>query len=486
MLSPICVAPHEDTLPLALTPGNGHSNCFEESKLPEAKPDKMLNQMVASVQIASSGRMMNNILAPIDPRAVDEFKRNISAARTAGKHSGLTKEVLARRWGTSLETADRTLKVVTTQEGIRTELCSVERRFKSFSKHLNYPTLMGRWYSDTLFAKCWSIRSYTCGQVFTNGLGDTFIYPLRKKREAGHGLKSFILENGAMETLITDNAKEEGKHGAHDTLWNQLVDDYMIHHLTTVPYSQFQNRAESEIRELNRGTWKFLRLKRALKQVWCFCAGWYAGVKRLAASDIFRLGGRTPAEKRLGNTPDISEYVQFDWYEFVKYNDIGTDDNQHVKYDRVLGPCETSGTNMCFYILTKKCSVVVRDTMSSLLNEESRRDNVKKRIMDYDALVNAKIVDKPTKRGEIALDVEMLVEGGIQPEIPAELFNTNRKDFDWDLEEPEAAMPEVDDYDADTTDFYLNSDVVMPRGDGFKRGKVVRRSHGPARSQPNQ
>ena len=40
-------------------------------------------------------------------------------------------------------------------------------------------------------------------------------------------------------------------------------------------------------------------------------------------------------------------------------------------------------------------------------------------------------------------------------------------------------LPEVDDYDADTADFYLNSNVVMPRGDGFERGKVVRRSQSP-------
>lgn len=124
------------------------------------------------------------------------------------------------------------------------------------------------------------------------------------------------------------------------------------------------------------------------------------------------------------STPDISEYAQFDWYEFVKYNDVGSDDNQHVKYGRVLGLCETSGMNMCVYILTKKCSVLVRDTVSLLSDKESRQDKMRKRIKNFDALVNAKIGDKPTKRGEMALDTEMLVDGGIRPEIPAELFNT--------------------------------------------------------------
>ena len=470
--------PHEDVLPLALSPGNGHADCFAMSSHPGGHKDKMIHRLVASVQISSSQRMSDDIDSPLDERAANEYKLRISATRTAGRNSVLTKEVLARRWGTSLETADRTLKA-TTQEGIRIAPRNVERRFKSFSKHLNYPTLMGRWYSDTLFAKCRSIRNYTCGQLFTNGLGDTFIYPLRKKREAGHALKSFILENGSVETLITDNAKEEGKQGAYDTLWNKLVDDYMIRHLTTAPYSQFQNRAEAEIRELKRGTWKFLRLKRAPKRLWCFCAGWYAGVRRLTALDIYRLQGRTPAESRLGSTPDISEYAQFDWYDFVKYNDVAADDNQKVRYGRLVGPCESSGTNMCFYILTEKCTVLVRDTVSSLSDEESKSDETKKRIIDFDKLVNAKIGDRPTKRGEIELDAEMLDQGGTQPEIPAELFNTDADNFDWDLEEPEAAMLEVDDYDADTTDTYLNADVVMPRGGDFERGKVIRRSKGP-------
>ena len=470
--------PLEDPLPLALTPGNGHSDCYNNSTQPEGKNIGMLQRMVASVQVASSDRMQMEINAPLEVRAAEEYKRKVSAARTADRGSMLTKEVLARRWGISLESADRTLKA-TTQEGLRLEPRSVERRFKSFGKHLNYPTLMGRWYSDTLFAKCRSIRGFTCGQLFTNGLGDTFIYPLRKKREAGHGLKSFILENGAMKTLITDNAKEEGKQGAHDTLWNQLVDDFMIQHLTTAPYSQFQNRAESEIREIKRGTWKFLRLKKAPKRLWCFCSMWYAGVRRLTALDIYRLEGRTPAENRLGNTPDISEYAQFDWYDFVKYNDDGTDDNQKIKYGRVLGPCTTSGANMCFYILTEKSTVIVRDTLSTLPEDVLRQDETKQRIKDFDAAVKEKIGDRPTKRGELSLDTEMLKEGGLHPEIPSAFFNTDAADLDWDQEEPDAAMIEVDDYDADTLDYYLNAEVVLPRGGDFERGKVVRRAKGP-------
>ena len=46
-----------------------------------------------------------------------------------------------------------------------------------------------------------------------------------------------------------------------------------------------------------------------------------AGIRRLTAHDIPTLQGRVPTEAIEGNTPDISEYAQFDWYQGVWYID---------------------------------------------------------------------------------------------------------------------------------------------------------------------
>jgi hypothetical protein len=44
-------------------------------------------------------------------------------------------------------------------------------------------------------------------------------------------------------------------------------------------------------------------------------------IRRLTAHDITSLDGRVPAELIEGNTPDISEYAQFNWYKSVWYKD---------------------------------------------------------------------------------------------------------------------------------------------------------------------
>jgi len=41
--------------------------------------------------------------------------------------------------------------------------------------------------------------------------------------------------------------------------------------------------------------------------------------------------------------------------------------------------------------------------------------------------------------------------------------------------EPDALLPEVDDYMADSIDTYLNAEVVLPRGGIMSKGKVVKR-----------
>ena len=466
-----------DELPIAI-PGDEYRDDVGVSSV-QLEGNGMLSRLIASVQIASdshNGRSVKSLSVRRSTGTGDMPGSTCSAIRTGEGQSVMTKEVLARRWGTSLETAERTLKV-TTQAGIRHVPHPVERRFKTFRKHLNYPSLSGRWYSDTLFAKCRSIRSFTAAQVFTNGLGDTHVYPMKRKKEAGYALKSFILDNGAPTELLTDNAKEEGQHGASETVWNKLCEDFMIKLLSCAPYSQFQNRAEQEIRELKRGTWKFLRMKRAPKRLWCFCAVWYSGVRRLTALDIYRLQGRVPAEARLGNTPDISEFAQFEWYEFVKYHD--GNDNHKVKYGRVLGPAKNSGANMCFYILTGNGSVIARDTVSSLDDEELRKESTKHRIREFDDFITAKYGDRKTNSGEQELDREMLKEGGIVPDVNVDLFNDVVSALEWEQDEPEAAMPEVDDYTPDSVDTYLKAEVVIPRGGTLERGTVVRRARGP-------
>lgn len=100
--------------------------------------------------------LINNIMVPADDYSGDglegyadpviygisEATRNVFGLLSGDKLSVLTKEVLARRWGIGLETAEKTLKV-TTQKGVRQVLHPVERRYRPYQANTLTSTYPG-------------------------------------------------------------------------------------------------------------------------------------------------------------------------------------------------------------------------------------------------------------------------------------------------------------------------------------------------------
>ena len=126
----------------------------------------------------------------------------------------------------------------------------------------------------------------------------------------------FIHESGIPAWLVVDNAPEQ-KHAR----WNKIQREFHIRQTNTEPYSPWQNHAEGEIRELKKMI-KHLTLRcHSPKRVWCFAGELAAAIQRLTASDRPLLRGRVPHEVVHGDTPDISEYCQFDWYDWVYWCD---------------------------------------------------------------------------------------------------------------------------------------------------------------------
>jgi hypothetical protein len=165
-----------------------------------------------------------------------------------------------------------------------------------------------------MFASVKSLRNNSMGQIFVNDANFTRFTPMRNKGQAGDALLDLIRDVGIPSELMTDDAREitGGK-------WKQVVTDYQVRQNLAEPYSQFQNRAEGAIRELKRGVNRAMQKVNAPKRLWDFCAEHQAEIRSLTASDLYQLNGRTPYEIVTGNTPDISEYLQYRWYDPVWY-----------------------------------------------------------------------------------------------------------------------------------------------------------------------
>ena len=70
---------------------------------------------------------------------------------------------------------------------------------------------------------------------------------------------------------------------------------------------------------------------------------------QLTASYAADLNGRTPLGALLGETPDISQYLGFGWYDWVWYKENAGLDVPRI--GRFLGIANSSSNILTFYIL---------------------------------------------------------------------------------------------------------------------------------------
>ena len=88
----------------------------------------------------------------------------------------------------------------------------------------------------------------------------------------------------------------------------------------------------------------------------------------MTATNLFDLNGRTPFEIALGFTPDISELVEFGWYQWICYHDPVHPDRNNL--GRWLGPAHNVGQGLAYYILNANAEVIVRSTVSSIEDDD--------------------------------------------------------------------------------------------------------------------
>jgi hypothetical protein len=394
---------------------------------------------------------------------ITDEDRKVFAMSTKERGPVVTKEILARRWGIGLDTAHRTL-TATTQNGVRRVLHPVERRYRTRQSHLRFPTLNTRFYTDTMFSATKSIRGNKCAQVFTNGMGYDMFYPLVKEADASEALSELIRTVGIPKDLVSDGAQAEtrGKFG-------KIIKEFHIKQRITEPYSGWQNRAEASIREIKRGIKRATVRARSPKRLWDYCGEWVAAVRRLTAHDIPGLNGRVPDEVIEGNTPDISEYAQFDWYEYVWFHDPTVQFPGNAKrLARWIGVAHDVGNPMSFYLLPPSCKVLARSTVWSLTEDERADPIVHGLMAELDAAIQEKIGDTVSDQ---AVDPDLM---GIAPLIPDDLFLPEH-DLEFDPVEPDASMPEADAYTPEQYDEYLTAEVLLPNMGTVTKAKVIAR-----------
>ena len=201
--------------------------------------------------------------------------------------------------------------------------------------------------SDTMDPRCKSFHGdhrYT--QVFGNKQLFCEAYPIASKADCDEALKRFIIEYGAPEEMITDGSPEQTGKNAK---FQNTLRKYKIRSSVTNRYRPNQNPAESVIRELRKKWYRAIFRTNCPKTLWNFGLPHFAKLMQLTASHAAGLEGRTPLGSLTGETPDISQYLDFGWYDWVWFKENAGLDVPRI--GRFLGIAKSSSNILTFHIL---------------------------------------------------------------------------------------------------------------------------------------
>ena len=382
------------------------------------------------------------------------IQQDIPSARTVQsreRHLGTTPADISERWYVGLSQANTTLNA-TTQRLVRSTLLPLSRRYRA--DHIyERPRICDTIYTDAMGGRHKSLDGNKYAQVFANDSFFAVSYPMDKKSSAGQALKQFIADFGIPDQIVCDGLGEQmGKR----TEFTATVRKHSIDIHLTEPDRHIQSKVVGVIHEL-RKRWFRVMLKQCVpNRLWDYGICWVCEIMQCTASNSGRLHGRTPLEQLTGETPDISEYLDFSFYYWCWYNDSAG--LRETKLGRWLGVSHHVGSLMSYWVLTLKGHMISRTTVSRVTNLEKQQTDEKHCLAEFDSAITARFND----------DVHVLVEGGkIQPQDWSEPLD----DLDFlDEFHNVVSNPEVPEADQQFTldafdDRYLNMELALPHGD---------------------
>lgn len=255
--------------------------------------------------------------------------------------------MVAKKFRCGLETAQRTLKT-TTQRGVRHAIHPLHRRYRVDHLNLHRKRLHDTFYMDTLFSKVKSLGGYTCAQLITNG-SFTRVYPMESKASSNiaRALQEFIDDVGIPDSLACDFATEQT--GKHTDVMKIIRQSNIKLHIAEKGRGITQNhKAESEIREI-KTKWKTrMRDTQVPSRLWDYGLVYISEIQSLLA----RGNDRRPGIERLtGDTIDISEWLDFEFYDLVWYWDQKKMDmtDEQARIGRWLGIAHRVGSDMTYW-----------------------------------------------------------------------------------------------------------------------------------------
>jgi Reverse transcriptase (RNA-dependent DNA polymerase) len=385
------------------------------------------------------------------------YSVSVTSIISRARHSAVSDESLAKRWRISIPQAKATFKV-TDQSAVRYAKEFLGRRYPL------HPRILGRdenrikhiWlYTDTMHAKTRSCLGNKYAQVFST-YDNSFVYvlPIERKSHAGGALATFIAKVGVPAFLWCDGSMEQTAKGSD---FQKEVQHHGIQMQVTEPYTPRQNRAENAIGILRR-KWRYrVSMQRVPKRLWDYALIWEAELLTRTARTA---EGRTGYELIVGRTPDISEWLDFSFYDWVWYwYQPGDDDNPRL--GRWLSVAENIGGGMTYWILGENGNVNARSTVQHVTELDKMTHDMQARFRDFDSQIDA-LLD-PTNFTSF------------NPDFTGEYLEDYYVSAD-DVEAP-TILPE--EYTPAAYDQYIGAELWMPDHGQMVLARVTKRARAP-------
>ena len=343
----------------------------------------------------------------------------------------------------------------------------LHRGYRIDHLHLNRRRLNGDWFTDTLFSKVLSIQGNTCAQLFTNG-NFTTVHPLNSKAKVAQALTEFSDDVGIPDVLLSDGAAEVT--GQHTDFMKEVNRLKFKLKRSEVGRSNQNYAAEREIGELKK-RWRNRMLKRKMPpRLWDYGLIYESNILNRISRDQQQ---RTGIEMVTGETPDISEWIDFEFYDRLWYYDQKKIeiDGTGRRLARWLGVAHRIGSDLCYWLLLGRVWKYHRpyDRAYDVVRDDYLNDDVKVDLDRFDRSVDDRLSDR-----NFGLDEPH--DFYIQDE-PDDGSGVIRESDYGNMHLPET--PEADDLDDSIMDKYLNAELIFDVDTGKERkGRVVKRAKG--------
>ena len=409
---------------------------------------KSITPSLIMLKEMSTRHIQANSYIDLTPEDIPSRRSFISNDR----HKRLTAESISELWGIGKSRSMATIDA-TTQNGTRSAILPLSRRYRA-DRRYNLRRLEGEFSTDSLYAEVKSILGNKYAQLYSMRNGFTAIYPLENLSgdSIGYTLKDFSHDFGIPGKLKLDGfSSQVGKR----TLMMKTIRENRIEYHISEPYNPNQTPAEGAIREVKKRWYRIMMKKGVPKRLWDFGLVWISETGNLTVSSSRYANGRTPLEVVTGETPDISEYTDFGFYDRIWYRSNGGISEPMI--GRWLGVSHKVGPLMSYWILPESGIPISCITVQRITNTELATDEVKTKIDIYDMKILQKMDANNIDNGR---------EMGQQPAWNRLSLDDEDNDFieEFNRVISDSSVPDAEDYSPDTFDGYLSMQIGIPRG----------------------